>query len=371
MTDFGLFLAGDVMTGRGIDQVLPHPSAPGLFEPMVTDARVYVDLAARENGRITAPVSPSYVWGDALAEIERFHPAVRIANLETAVTTSADPWPGKGIHYRMHPANIACLTAAGIGCYALANNHVLDWGRAGLVQTLQTLRQAGIAVAGAGNDLREALAPAVLCLPEQPSNARVLVFARATTSSGVPPAWVATDRRPGLALIDHLDEVAARLLADEIRTHRRDGDRVVLSIHWGGNWGFDIPSQHRDFAHRLIDLDAVDVVHGHSSHHPLPIEVHRGKLILYGCGDLINDYEGIETRGALRSDAACLYFPRLSLSDGTLRRLDIVPVQLRRFSLCAPDLEARRWLLEVFDREGRRFGTRVEEQAGGWRLAWT
>ena len=51
------------------------------------------------------------------------------------------------------------------------------------------------------------------------------------------------------------------------------------------------PSQIR-FAHRLIDA-GVDVVHGHSSHHPRPIEVYRGKLILYGCGDTIDDYEGI------------------------------------------------------------------------------
>ena len=51
-----------------------------------------------------------------------------------------------------------------------------------------------------------------------------------------------------------------------------------------------MPPSHRDFAHRLIDLGAADIVHGHSSHHPLPIEVYRGKPIFYGCGDLINDF---------------------------------------------------------------------------------
>jgi poly-gamma-glutamate synthesis protein (capsule biosynthesis protein) len=53
----------------------------------------------------------SYIWGDALAAFTRMAPDVRMINLETAVTTSDAYWPDKGIHYRVHPANIPCLTA--------------------------------------------------------------------------------------------------------------------------------------------------------------------------------------------------------------------------------------------------------------------
>jgi poly-gamma-glutamate synthesis protein (capsule biosynthesis protein) len=77
---------------------------------------------------------------------------VRIVNLETSITTSGDYWPGKEVHYRMNPRNIGSLTAAGIDCCALANNHVLDWGYEGLAETLATLDRAGIKHAGAGRN---------------------------------------------------------------------------------------------------------------------------------------------------------------------------------------------------------------------------
>lgn len=115
-----LFLCGDVMTGRGIDQVLPHPSDPRLYEPWVSDAGTYVRLAEAANGPIPRPVGPAYVWGDALAILNATDPDVRLVNLETAVTRSGTPGAGKDIHYRMHPDNTACLTAAGLGCAVLA-----------------------------------------------------------------------------------------------------------------------------------------------------------------------------------------------------------------------------------------------------------
>jgi poly-gamma-glutamate synthesis protein (capsule biosynthesis protein) len=139
-----LLLAGDVMTGRGIDQVLAHPSHPELYEDWVHDARDYVRLAERASGPIPAPVPRDYLWGDALHDIDVVRPDAVIVNLETAVTTANRPWPGKGIHYRMNPANIASLLAGRLGVCALANNHALDWGHEGLRQTLVALHQATV-----------------------------------------------------------------------------------------------------------------------------------------------------------------------------------------------------------------------------------
>src|SRR5438874_7484626 len=111
-----VFLCGDVMTGRGVDQVLPHPGDPVLHEPHVRDARDYVRLAERLNGPIARPVDFTYPWGDALDPLQRAGTDVRLINLETSITSSEDAWPGKGIHYRMHPRNIGCLTTARIDC---------------------------------------------------------------------------------------------------------------------------------------------------------------------------------------------------------------------------------------------------------------
>jgi poly-gamma-glutamate capsule biosynthesis protein CapA/YwtB (metallophosphatase superfamily) len=68
----------------------------------------------------------------------------------------------------------------------------------------------------------------------------------------------------------------------------------VVSIHWGPNWGYEVPQAQQDFAYTLIDHHGVNIIHGHSSHHVKGIEIHRSRPIFYGCGDLLTDYEGIE-----------------------------------------------------------------------------
>lgn len=134
---------------------------------------------------------------------------------------------------------------------------------------------------------------------------------------------------------------------------------------WGENWVGELPHAQRRFAHRLIDLGAADVVHGHSSHHALPIEVHAGRLILYGCGDLVNDYEGIPATRPQRSDIGCLYAVRLSRADGGLRSLAIVPFQLSRFSLGPPDAAALQGPERSLAAGCRALGTRLQARAGG------
>lgn len=362
-----LLLAGDVMTGRGIDQVLPHAGAPELFEGWVRDARDYVALAEQVHGLIARPVAPAYPWGEALDVMDRLPAALRIVNLETAVTARGTPWPGKGIHYRMHPGNLDCLRSARLSACSLANNHVLDWGQEGLADTLAALDAAGIPHAGAGLDEAQALRPCVLPVA---GGDRLLLSAWAAPECGVPPQWAAGPGRPGVALLPDLSLRSAEAVAEAVAAVRAPGDRVVVSLHWGGNWGFALPPEHGDFAHALVDLGAADVVHGHSSHHPLPVEVYRGRAILHGCGDLINDYEGIAPHGGLRSDAACLYALALA-PDGTLQAMDIVPLRLRRLRLERADAEARRWLRRIFEEEGRAFGTGVAEAAdGSFSLCW-
>jgi poly-gamma-glutamate capsule biosynthesis protein CapA/YwtB (metallophosphatase superfamily) len=351
-----LFLGGDVMTGRGVDQVLPHPGDPRLHESYMTSAVGYVELAESRTGPIPRPVDFGYVWGDALAELARVGPDVRIVNLETAVTTSDDHWPDKEVHYRMHPANIGCLGAAGIDCCALANNHVLDWGYAGLRETLETLRPAGIKTAGAGRDAEEAAAPAMM---EIEGKGRVAVWAFGSESSGIPREWGATRDRPGLNLLRDLSGDTVEEIGRRVSRVKRPGTIVVASLHWGSNWGYRVPVPHRAFAHRLIEDAGVDVVHGHSSHHPRPIEVHRDRPILYGCGDLLTDYEGIGGYEPFRGELGLLYFPSLDAATGRLVRFAMTPTRLERFRLTRASREEGRWLTETLNREGRPFGART------------
>lgn len=355
MPPITLFLCGDVMTGRGIDQILPHPSEPTLHEAHVRTALRYVELAETANGAIPRCVPPAYVWGDALAELARAKPDARIVNLETAVTAS-DDWLDKGINYRMHPANVACLASAGIDCCVLANNHVLDWGRSGLAETLDVLRAAGLRTAGAGRNRAEAQAPATIRLAR---GGRVLVAAYGMPSSGVPADWTATADSPGIAVLEDLSGRSVDRVANAVRAVRQPGDVMVASLHWGDNWGYEIGQAERRFAHRLIDEAEVDVVHGHSSHHPKAVEVHAGRLVLYGCGDFINDYEGIRGHASYRSDLALMYLPTLDTASGALERLELVPMRRRRFQLRRAPAADGRWLADLLAREGRPFGTSV------------
>lgn len=356
-----LFLCGDVMTGRGIDQVLPDSVDPRLREPQVRSARRYVQLARRAGAEIPDRIAPERVWGEALHELRRAAPEVRIANLETAVTDRGTPWPGKGIHYRMHPGNVEVLTAAGLDACVLANNHVLDWGREGLADTLSALRGAGIRTAGAGEDDGRARAPARL----RAGGRRVLLFALASPTAGVPREWEAGEERPGVALLPDAGREAADRLAGRVGELRAPGDLVVVSLHWGSNWGYRIPDAHRDFARRLVDQGGADVVHGHSSHHPRGLEVYRGRPILYGCGDFLNDYEGIPGHEEYRPELALMFLLRFGDPGGRLSALEMVPMRIHGFRLHRASREDSRWLAERLDRESRRAGTRVRLRDDG------
>lgn len=341
------------MTGRGLDQILPCPGNPRLFEPRVRDARDYVAMAENAHGAIGKPVDYAYVWGYALEQWKRLAPDVRIINLETSVTTSDEPWPGKDVHYRMHPDNVAVLQAAKIDGCSLANNHVLDWGYAGLAETLASLRAGGIQVAGGGRNAAEAQAPAVL---EAAGKGRVLVFSFGTCCSGIPPDWAARIDRAGVNLLEELSDAAVERISSSVARVKGSHDVVVASIHWGGNWGYEIPTARIRFAHRLIDEAGVDLIHGHSCHHVQGIEVYQGHLILYGCGDFLDDYEGISGYDQYRDDLSAVYAVTAAPQTGRLVQLELAPTRIRHMRVEQPSAEDVVWLRDCLARESRQFG---------------
>lgn len=188
---------------------------------------------------------------------------------------------------------------------------------------------------------------------------RLLLFSCASPTAGILPAWSADEDRPGVNFLPDFSEKTAEKVAGQIRRYRQKNDRVIVSIHWGGNWGYEIPNSQRIFAHALIDSGTTDIVHGHSSHHPKGIEVYKNRPIFYGCGDLINDYEGISGNAEYRGDLSLMYFPVLN-ETGELLSLNMSPMQIHRFSLRrATDADAS-WLHETLNRECGRFGLTVD-----------
>lgn len=349
------------MTGRGIDQILPFPCAPDLHEPFLTSAIDYVRLAEDRSGEIDRPVAFEYIWGDALAEIEARGSDFRIINLETGITARGKPEP-KGINYRMHPQNIGCLTAARVNCCILANNHVGDWGEESLTDTLDCLRRAKIETAGAGRNEREACGPAIL---EAARGVRLLIFAYAAASSGTPASWAAGGKTPGVNFLADVSISSAERISETIAAQAKPGDLVMVSVHWGENWGYEIPNEQRAFAHALIDHGGADLVFGHSSHHPKAIEVHEGRTIFYGCGDFINDYEGISGKEEFRSDLVLGYFLEIDNDRKCLVKLEMIPFRLEKFRLNRASRDEALWLELRLYRECRRFGHQAVLQDSG------
>lgn len=362
-----LFLCGDVMTGRGIDQALPFPGNPLIYEPYVQDARVYVELAQRKNGFFQIPVSFEYIWGEALEEFQIRKPDFRLINLETSVTQSKEYWEGKGINYKMNPLNIESLSVAKIDYCSMANNHVLDWGYQGLSDTLKILNQKQISCAGAGLNLIQAMQPAILSRKHK----RVLVFSLGTSDSGIPEEWKAESKKPGVFYLVQLSSENAHYLSEWIEKFKKPGDIVVVSIHWGGNWVHKIPRAHIEFAHALIDSGNVDVIHGHSSHHILGIEIYKGKPVLYGCGDFINDYEGITGQEEFRGELSLMFFITIDTASGYLKELILVPLTKYQFRLNRVLQQDFQYLQNKINSFGNNLNSRlIPESANSFKVQW-
>jgi poly-gamma-glutamate synthesis protein (capsule biosynthesis protein) len=222
------------------------------------------------------------------------------------------------------------------------------------------LSGAGLRAVGAGPDREAARRPAAVPV----GGGRVVIVSCGAASAGIPGSWAAAVGRPGVNLLRGLSPAAAEDVLGQIHSAKRPGDIAVVSIHWGSNWGYGVDADQVRFARQLIDGGA-DLVHGHSSHHPRPIEVFRGKLILYGCGDCIDDYEGITGHQAYRDDLRLLYFASLDPGTGQLAALRMAPMRARQMRLHHAPAADRRWLRAVLDRSSRRFGPRVDLRPDG------
>jgi len=260
---------------------------------------------------------PEYPWGDTLPILHRAD--WRLCNLECVMSDRGTPWSAypKAFHFRSDAKNIAVLKAAQINAVSLANNHVLDYGYDAMYEMLEILDRAGIVHSGAGLNYGQAsrLATVERC-------GRKLGLLAFTDNE---PGWEATSDRPGVFYIptDLHDSRAAKLLAI-IRESSGVVDLLIVSAHWGSNWGYRPPQEHVIFARALIDAGA-DIIFGHSSHVFRGIEFYKGRPILYGAGNFVDDYavDKIE-----RNDQSFIY--AIEMADRIPRFMRLYPTLIRR-----------------------------------------
>lgn len=204
--------------------------------------------------------------------------------------------------------------------------------------------------------LNQAAATAIV---EIEGKGRAIVFAYGAPTSGVRLNWGAAENKPGVNLLTDFSEDTVRRIRESIRGVKRENDIVVFSIHWGGNWGYEIQREEIQFAHRLIE-SGVDIIHGHSSHHVKGIELYQDRPILYGCGDFLNDYEGIAGYENYRNDLGLMYFAGMDPETGKLVQLKMVPTRIKYFKVNRASKEEALWLADTLNRADKRFGTEID-----------
>ncbi|KIX99591.1 uncharacterized protein Z520_04224 [Fonsecaea multimorphosa CBS 102226] len=368
---YSLLLLGDVMIGRLIDALLPtsiarqSPHSDPESAAWTVDKHILPRSPQLESYNYLSP------WGNSVELIRKSD--LVLANLETAVTTSEKKWPSKVFNYRTHPGNVQCLTEVGLGggngrgYVSLANNHTLDWSVEGLQETVQTLIDNGVEFAGAGRTKEEAARPATLSLGGADG-----WHVKCWSFADHPSEWGAVD---AFNLVDYTgkgrDTIREQLLAKD---HREEPGKLglkVVSMHWGPNYRWHPAKEIVDLAHWMIDECGVDIIHGHSSHHVQGVEIYKEKLVVYGCGDFVDDY-AVDPK--FRNDLSAAW--KISVGERTekkageseleVKRLEVYPNRIERFQAHLlkegdPDHE---WVEHTFRRLCHEFGTQVEKGLG-------
>jgi poly-gamma-glutamate capsule biosynthesis protein CapA/YwtB (metallophosphatase superfamily) len=322
------------MLGRLIDQMFPqHVSEPD-------EARIANSF--RKSHSALADYGPKSPWGNTLPLL--LNADLNILNLETSATTHPTKWPNKVFNYRMHPENVNALQAAKISYAGLANNHTLDFSEPGLLETVKIVKKAGIAFAGAGETEDEATRPAILQLPtsDRRSKHEIHIWAAADH----PRDWAAV---PTFHFIDYTQKTRQRLKTLLIKP-TSNAALKIFSVHWGPNYSWQPAQEIQDLAHFLIDECGIDIIHGHSSHHVQGVEKYKGKLIIYGCGDFVDDYA---LTPGYRNDLSAIW--QVTVEEAMkepegrslrLKKLKVYPTKIERFA--ARVLESReddfRWV---------------------------
>jgi poly-gamma-glutamate capsule biosynthesis protein CapA/YwtB (metallophosphatase superfamily) len=293
---------------------------------------------------VLASSPPGYPWGDTLPLIRQAD--ARICNLECVIADQGAPWIAtpKVFHFRSDAKNVATLKAASIDAVSLANNHVLDFGYAALSAMLITLEREELHFAGAGMTFDEAARPA---LWEVEGNRLGLL---ACTDNE--PAWEATAERAGVWYVPiQLQDLRAQQLLESVRKTKAEVDLLIVSLHWGSNWGYAPEPEHPPFAHALIDAGA-DVVFGHSCHVVRGIEIYKKRPILYGTGDFIDDYA---VDPGERNDQSAVFL--VETEGATIVRLLLYPTVIRDFQVRRAKNQQRRAIVALMQRLCRGLNT--------------
>ena len=248
-------LTGDILLDRGVRRYIQKAGIDSLFTPEIDSIFAHSDIV--------------------------------VGNLECPATNLRTP-AMKQFVFRANPEWLNDLHRHGITHLNLANNHSIDQGREGLLDTYQNIQKAGIVPFGAGRNMQEAIQP--ILLTDSPRR-----------------VWLVASLQLALENYAHLpdqpcvSQQSIDALCQQIAQLRRADPRcyIIVSLHWGWENHLEVVARQRYDAHRLVDAGA-DCLVCHHTHTRQPMETYREKPIYYGLGNFIFDPQrDINRRGAI------------------------------------------------------------------------
>lgn len=251
-----------------VGPIVVEPPAPELTISLVGD----VLLAARV-GKYIESHGPDYPWEEVRPILAASD--LVLGNLECAVATGGEPMENKQYTFRADPVALEGAVRAGVDVFTLANNHVLDFGRQAMMETVANLDRYGIKHTGAGSSREEATKPVII---EQNG---VLVGVLSYTMIFPEGWWVAGSANPGIASGHDMNGMMA-----DVQALREQVDFLVVSIHWGVELADYPQTKEETLAHKLVDAGA-DLVFGHHPHVLQGLEYYNHGLIAYSAGNFI------------------------------------------------------------------------------------
>ncbi len=281
-------------------------------------------------------------FGDTTIARLTLHADAAFCNLECPATSASCRFPGKTFTFRTDREAIRELRRAGFDLVSLANNHILDFGVQGLLDTMATCSRYGLAYAGAGMTLDDAARPAIV-------HRHGIRYGLLAYSMTFPEEFWATPGSPGTA---HGQWETVRRDVAHVRPRV---DVVLVSFHWGGELT-GMPKKYQiDFAHHAIACGA-DAVLGHHPHVVQPVEIYRSRPVFYSLG---NFAFGSFSRSSTSGMAAEIFFTGSSPTKVVLYPLDVDNRRVQYRPSIADPPTARK-LLECLRELCEPYGTRVE-----------
>jgi poly-gamma-glutamate capsule biosynthesis protein CapA/YwtB (metallophosphatase superfamily) len=333
-----------------MDRQIKHPFRKHLSDETVRLVLCGDLMLGRLVNKAILKYGPGYPLGKVSEALKKAD--LTLINLESAITSSTSKWPGepKAFYFGAAPEAIESLLQAGIDGVSLANNHTLDFGTAGLLETIDLLKRNKIEYAGAGANLKEAREP--------------MIFKRHGIQFGMvadcdhQEDFAAGEDHPGIAYLNLEDEEKAieQIREDLLEMQSAGVDWPILSLHWGPNMVWRPSPYFKEFAHSVID-SGFKILYGHSAHVFHGVEIYKQCPIFYSAGDFVDDYY---VDSDFKNDHQIFF--ELEIKGGNLDRIILHPVFIHECRTVPADREQTEYVVKQMRLLCKELGTKIEQK---------